>query len=127
MKRFAILLAATAFAACSSEPAEEAAETPAAEETTAASDMPGSYEITQADGTKLTATVLADGTYTDRDANGQVVEHGTWATTDGKECFTPAADSAGEPTCYTVSEPAEDGTMTATPDGGEPITVKKIA
>ena len=126
-KLIQVALLAGALTACSSEPAEEAAEAPATEET-AASDLPGTYEVTQADGTKTTTVINADGTYTDTGADGTEVS-GTWAEVDGKECFTPAADAEGEAaaTCYTSTEPGEDGTFTATPDEGDPLTVKKTA
>jgi hypothetical protein len=126
MNKLAILLAATAMAACSSEPAPEPSPTPS--ETAAASDAPGTYEITTKDGTKLTATINADGTYADMDATGKVIEHGTWAEQDdGQNCFTPAADSEGDKQCYSNSEPAADGTFTATPNVGDPLTVKKVS
>ncbi len=86
----------------------------------------GHYEITTKDGTKLTATINADGTCSDTDAGGKVIEHGTWAEQDdGQNCFTPAADSEGDKQCYSNSEPAADGTSTATPNVGDPLTVKK--
>lgn len=122
MKKFAIVLAVTALAACSSEPAPEPSPSPS--ETAAASETPGTYEVTAADGTTFTAAVNADGTYTDTAADGTVMESGTWADTDGKACFTP---TEGDVQCYTLGEPAEDGSVVATPDKGDPITIKKVA
>jgi hypothetical protein len=126
MKKIAMLLAATALAACSSEPAPEPS--PSSSETEEVSEMPGNYELTMADGTKLTATINADGTYSDMDASGAVIEHGTWSEeADGQTCFTPAADSEGAKQCYSNSEPAADGTFTATPNEGEALQVKKVS
>jgi hypothetical protein len=123
MKKCAILLAVTALAACSSEPAPEPSPTPS-ETTAAVSDTVGTYEVTAADGTTFTAAVNADGTYADTGADGVVFESGTWTETDGKTCFT-ATD--GDVDCYTIGEPAEDGSVVATPDEGDPITIKKTA
>ena len=121
------LVPLTVLAACSSEPAEE----PVAEETvaavTAANGSPaGAYEATAADGTVTTTTLNADGTYTDVDAEGTTVAEGTWAVTDGKTCFTPTTEGV-TPMCYTESAPAADGTFTATPDEGDPVTVRPAA
>ena len=121
------LVPLTVLAACSSEPAEE----PVAEETvaavTAANGSPaGAYEATAADGTVTTTTLNADGTYTDVDAEGTTVAEGTWAVTDGKTCFTPTTEGV-TPMCYTESAPAADGSFTATPDEGDPVTVRPAA
>ena len=118
-------------AACSSEPAEEpvADETVAAEApamVTANGSPPGVYEATAADGTVTIATLNADGTYTDTDDAGATVAEGTWAVTDGKMCFSPTTEGVA-PMCYTESPPAEDGSFTATPDEGDPVTVRPAA
>jgi hypothetical protein len=125
------LIPLTVLAACSSEPAEE----PAVEDTAAAEaaalaaangSPPGVYEATAADGTVTTTTLNADGTYTDVDAEGNTVAAGTWAVTDGKTCFTPTTEGV-EAMCYTETAPAADGSFTATPDEGDPVTVRPAA
>ena len=132
MRRIVLaLVPLTILGACSSEPAEEPAteETAAAEASavTAANGSPvGAYEATAADGTVTTTTLNADGTYTDVDAEGNTLAAGTWAVTDGKTCFTPTTEGV-TPMCYTESAPAADGSFTATPDEGEPVTVKPAA
>jgi hypothetical protein len=130
MKRL-ILVAALpmALAACG-EAAEESDDTPTEEAAPAAEATPtssaGTYEVTMKDGTKFTSVLNADGTYADTDADGKVQESGTWEDRDdGKTCF----DSEGgddKIICFTLGEPAEDGSMTATPDDGtDPLTIKK--
>lgn len=132
MRKFALLLGPLALAACSSEPAEEAApvEEPVVEEVaamTAANGSPaGAYTVTAADGTVTTSTLNADGTYADTAADGSVLAEGTWAVADGKTCFTPTTEGQA-PMCYTESAPGEDGSFTATPDEGDPVTVMPAA
>ena len=92
---------------------------------TANGSEPGTYDVTAADGTKSTSTLNADGTYQDTAADGSVTATGKWTVTDGKTCFDPDGDEAA--TCYTETAPGADGTFTATPDEGDPVTVKKAA
>jgi hypothetical protein len=128
MLKLALILGTLALTACSSEPAEEEApaEEPVVEEPaamTAANGSPaGAYSATGADGTVTISTLNADGTYTDTDEAGTVLAEGTWAVTDGKTCFTPTTEGV-EPMCYTETAPGADGSFTATPDEGEPLTV----
>ena len=127
MRKFALIAAPLALAACSSEPAEEA---PAPEmtaepapATVANGSMAGTYLATAPDGTVTTTVVNDDWTYSDSDADGNLIEEGTWAVTDGKTCFTPTTEGRS-PVCYTETAPAEDGSFTATPDEGEPVMVR---
>lgn len=131
MKKLIAIASIAALAACQSEPAEE----PVAEETVteapeavtvANGSAPGTYEATAADGTVMTTVINEDGTYTDSDAEGNVVAEGNWAVVDGKTCFTPTTEGV-EAMCFTESEPAEDGSFTATPDEGDPVTVRPAA
>ena len=66
------------------------------------------------------------GTYSDTAADGTLVAEGTWAVVDGKTCFT-ATTEGQEPMCFTESAPAEDGSFIATPDAGDPVTVRPAA
>lgn len=112
-------------AACSGEPAEEATvEEPVPQETMATGNgsPPGVYISTRADGTVVLTTIREDGKYVDTDESGAVIEEGSWAVTDGKTCFSPTTEGV-TPMCFTETEPAEDGSFTATPDEGEPLTV----
>ena len=68
-------------------------------------------------------TINEDGTYSDTAADGTVIAEGTWAVTDGKTCFTPNTEGE-EAMCYTETAPGADGSFTATPDSGDPVTVR---
>lgn len=90
---------------------------------TANGSSPGTYEVTMKDGSKGQSTLNADGTYVDKNSDG-TESKGTWNVAGGKTCFDPEGDAG--PTCYTETATAPDGTFTATPDKGDPVTVKKI-
>jgi hypothetical protein len=131
MKKLVIVAALSAALAACGNPAEQSDEPAPAETTTAAAVAPessaGTYDVTLADGSKMTSTLNPDGTYQDTGADGAVAEKGTWEDKDGKTCFDPEGDERGV-ICFTVGEPAEDGTMVATPDDGtDPVTIKKTA
>jgi len=131
MKRL-ILIAALAgtLTACgeAAEESDDAATAAEATPTAAAASSAGNYDVTMADGTTFMATLGEDGTYMDMDAEGNVTEQGTWEDrADGKTCFD---SEGGDDTvvCFTVGEPAEDGSMVATPDDGSgPLTIKRTS
>ena len=133
MKKFALFAGIALLASCGSkEPAPDAmasadsampmdaGATPAAAMIT----TPGSYDVTNPDGTKIVSTLMAGGTYVDRDAKDKVVEKGAWADKDGKVCFTP--ESKPE-MCFTSSAPAADGSFTSTGPDGKVAQVKPHA
>ena len=132
MRKLVLVMSVVALAACSQEAPEEpvveetAAEAPAPVGAVANGSPAGAYEVTGADGTMMTANINADGTYSDVDAEGNVTEEGTYAVVDGKTCFTPTTEGA-TPMCFIESAPAEDGSFTATPDEGDPVTVRPQA
>ena len=97
MKKLAVVVLVGALAACQSEPAQEpvvqdAPETAAALPTVANGSGRGTYLVTGADGTQMTAVINADGTYVDTAADGSLVAEGSWTVADGKTCFTPTTD-----------------------------------
>ena len=125
MKKFALFAGIALLASCGSkEPAPDAtasadASMPmdaGASPMPAASSTPGSYDVTLSDGTKRVTTLMADGTYVDRDSKDKVVEKGTMAMKDGKTCFTP---EGGKEECFTESAHAADGSFTATGADGK--------
>ena len=127
MKKFVIVGLIGVLAACGQKPAEAPAteEAPVEEATpvTVANGTPaGVFDVTMADGSTMVATINADGTYSDVLADGTVAEEGTWTVVDGKTCFSPTTEGA-TPMCWTETEPGEDGSFTATPDEGDPVTV----
>jgi hypothetical protein len=87
---------------------------------------PGTYSVTEIDGTKMTSVLAGDHTYTNT-VHGVRTEAGQWAVVGGRTCFTPSEGANAYSRCYVDSPIGKDGTFTATPDRGDPITVKKIA
>lgn len=123
MKHFALLAGVALLAACSQK--EEAAAPDAAPTETMPMDagstqaagggIPGTYDATRPDGSKLVATLNADGTY-QRDF-GDRVEKGTWAAKGDRSCFDPEGDAPE--TCNTRGPAATDGSFDSTdPEGG---------
>ena len=132
MKKLILLVGVASLASCTGkEPAAEesaTAEAPAAEVAAAApaaGPTPGSYDVTGPDGAKMVATLMADGSYVDRDEADKVIEKGKWAVKDGKTCFDD--DGAKAEVCYTDSAPAADGSFTATTADGKVTQVKPHA
>ena len=132
MKKFVILGAVALLAACGSktEPAADTSATPAAmgdasapamgdasaPAMVAAAPKPGSYDVTDPAGKKSVTTIMADGTFVDRDTAGKVTSKGKVAMKDGKTCFT---DEKAVETCYTDGKPAADGSFDATSADGK--------
>lgn len=132
MRALALVLAPLLLAGCSSEPAEDVSADEAAMADTADSGMvtmngstPGTYQVTDSEGTVTTTVLNADGTYSDTAADGSLLAEGTWAVTDNKTCFTPTTEGV-EPMCYTESIPGADGSFAATPEEGEAVQVKPV-
>ena len=125
MKRLALLAGVALLAACgardeAAEPEAAATEAAPAEAaapmTTANGAAPGSYDVTNPDGTKSVDTLMADGTYVSRDTADKVTDKGTWTVKDGKTCFTPEGKTEE---CYTESPRAADGSFEATGADGK--------
>ena len=129
-----LLAACTALAltACS-KTEETTVETPAATDTAMATpaattqgatgNMAGKYEITTADGRKVTSTLAADGTYVDV-SDGKETK-GKWRMDGAKSCFDEDGD---EPeVCYTTTAPAADGSFQVMDATGKVVeTVRKV-
>lgn len=135
MKKIVLVAALAALAACSREEApapeaaEEAAAAPAeAAQTLAADGKPshGKFEVTRADGTKLTADVKPDGTFSVADAAGTVIDTGKWVQK-SPELYCETSDKPGsKEKCY--NEQVDDkGVYTSKdPDTGEVATVVRV-
>lgn len=135
MKRLILLGAVITLAACSERTETTTVETPAATTTTmaegpspaanqpATGDMAGRYEITMADGSVMTETINADGTYVDL-MNGEETR-GRWRMDGARSCFDP--DGAAPEECYTSTAPNPDGSFTVTGADGSRATVRKVA
>lgn len=121
MRNIILIAALAALSACGSAEPGPAPEKPKSPEEA----IVGTYNITMADGTMMLSSIARDHTYTDS-VRGQVTEWGTWALKDGKFCSTPETDGA-KPACITLSEPAKDGTITATADDGTVMKAEKLS
>lgn len=133
MKTYLTLAAATlALAACGNKTDADADTTPMATDTAMATpmattaaatgNMAGTYEVTMADGSKMTETINADGTYTDV-MDGKETR-GTWRMDGEKACFDPEGDKPE--VCHTTTAPGADGSFTATTPDGTTMTVRKV-
>jgi hypothetical protein len=127
MRKILLVAAPLALCACGQDAVEEPAVVDEAPDAilaplTANGSSPGSYSVTAADGTQSTSILNADGTYQEIADDETVTAEGSWAVVEGKTCFTPTTEGV-EAMCYTESAPGEDGSFTATPDEGEPVTV----
>ena len=130
MKKFTLICALAALAACSeTETAPEAEATAEAPEAAVAEAPaswpiePGTYEYSRSDGTSGVNTVAADGTFSNAVTGGDV-ETGTWAQEGDLSCLTPAE---GEKRCYTFTPPDAEGNLTGTMQNGVTVTIRKTA
>lgn len=133
MKKFMIVAACAALAACGSN---EEAETPVVTDATAtapagttdtatASQMAGTYEVTMDDGTVVRQTVNADGTYVDSDMQGTELDRGTWRQEGDQLCYDPDGNDPEE--CFTGGTPGPDGSFEVRNAAGEVAsTVRRI-
>ena len=123
MNKFVLLASVALLASCGAKKDDAAAgtATDAAMATEAAtapvvSATPGVYDVTNPDGTKSMDALMDDGTYVSRDSAGKVSDKGTWASKDGKTCFTPQGKAEA---CYTEGARAADGSFSATGADGK--------
>ena len=134
MKNLALLVGVALLASCGAKKEAAAPDAMASADATMPMDAgaspaatgptAGSYDVTGPDGSKSVTTIMADGTYVDRDAKDKVIEKGMVARKDGKTCFTPAGKTE---TCYTDGAVAADGSFTATAADGKVTQVKPHA
>lgn len=82
----------------------------------------GTYRVEGEDGLVSIVTLNPDGTYDQAAPDGSEPSSGTLEVVDGRTCFKVRVAGA-EPLCYTESARAEDGSFTATPEGGPPLRV----
>ena len=132
MKNFALLVGVALLASCGAKKDAAAPDAMAtadssmpmdagASPTVVPSHAPGSYDVTDADGTKSVTTMMADGSYVDRDSKDKVIAKGKTAVKGDKMCFMPE----GKPEeCYTETAVAADGSFTATGADGKTSTIK---
>lgn len=122
MRGFALLAFGLSLVACAGEDVE----TEAADFVTANGTTAGVYEVSAADGTVSIVTINADGTYSQMTPDGGNAADGILEIVDGQTCFKVRRPGAVA-LCYTETEPAEDGSYTATTDSGLELTVRPYA
>jgi len=133
MKKIMLVAALTLVAACSQEPAapdtDATPEAVATEVATLAADgkpSTGKFEVTMADGTKVTVDVKPDGTYSAVGADGATVDTGKWEQK-SPELYCETSDEEGATQkCYS-EKVDENGVYTSTdPDTGDVATVVRL-
>lgn len=134
MKKLTLVAALAALAACQQEAAPAPEATP--EATTAAAPAAatlaadgkastGTFTITTHDGKVYTEVINADGTYSDTDSAGQVVETGRWEQKSPTEFCTTEDKEGAKQRCNTEGIDAS-GKWTSTNDKGETATVVRV-
>lgn len=134
MKTYLTLAVATlALAACGQKAGTEADATPTATDTAVATpvattgaatgSMVGTYELTSADGTRMTETIRPDGTFSMISEGKETT--GRWRMDGERSCFDP--EGADPEVCYTTSPVAADGSFTVTHPDGSAMTARKVA
>ena len=131
MKKFLVIAACGALAACGSNDAEPTVDTPTnttqagTTDTASASQMAGTYEMTMGDGTVVRQQVNTDGSYVATDLQGAELERGTWRQEGSELCYDPQGADAEE--CWIGGTPGADGTFQATSsDGSTTATIRRI-
>lgn len=91
---------------------------------TANGSTPGTFEVTTGSGSVTRMILNGDGSYSEMNAEGAENEKGRWSVKDGKTCFDPDGDKVAA--CYAESPVGADGSYTATREGSDPVTVRKV-
>ena len=131
MKKFLVIAACAALAACGSNEAEEPVDTldttvdtqAGTTDTASAGQMAGAYEMTMDDGTVVRQQINADGTYVDTDLEGNEIARGTWRQQGSELCYD--VEGAASEECWTGGTPGADGAFEATAADGRTITVRR--
>lgn len=134
MKRVFVLAGAVALAACGNDSgaAESAAvEVAPSAAATVSTSLAGTYGSTGSDGAPWTTVLGADGRYRNTVA-GEMTESGTWGQTGDQLCFTPTPQSdanagSGQPTCQTLLNVNDDGSLVVRDAAGQETTAPRIA
>jgi len=124
MKKFVLLAAAAALAACAqsesvnNDATDNSAENVGNETAAAAMSLLGTTWEYEVDGTKMVTSIDASGNYITQDGDGGHVDHGTYVQKETGDCFTSAMNDDGEECWTTATEVAIGATDTATSDKG---------
>lgn len=139
MKSLMLVTVVAMAAACSqadesapiAEPTETSALAPAPILAADGQPAPGKYKITTSDGQVFNEEVKSDGTYTQSDSSGAVIETGTWEQKSPSEyCYTVDQQyreegDSGEQQCNTEGIDAA-GVWTSTNPKGQSAKVERV-
>jgi len=131
MHKTILFAAVAALVGCS----QEKAAPPAADTNTAAVEAPAATPATMSlnettwtftrNGKNIQESIDASGNYV-ANAGSEHIDHGTYASVDGKACFTSAMDKEGQ-VCWTAKDAAIGETMETVSDKGEKLMVTRVA
>ena len=127
MNKYLALVAVLALTACGSgesEAPDQVVATPAAVN----DPMVGNFGGTTAEGKAWTSALNADGTYAET-LEGEPSESGTWTHVSDQVCFTPTVEegtTATNPTCLTLLNVNDDGSLLMADAQGTETTVPRI-
>ncbi len=131
MHKVILIATIAALAGCSQEKAPPPAATDNVAAAQAPAVTPGVMSLNETtwtftdDGKKIQESIDANGNYV-ASSGREHVDHGTYASVDGKACFTSAMNKDG-PECWTVVDTAIGETKETVSDKGEKVKVTRIA
>ena len=121
-----LVFASLALAACEASAPDADASTASSVAETEASPVAGTYETTLSDGTVIVQIIAADGTYRETNADGAMIQTGSWRQDGAEMCFDPEGDAPES--CYAGNAADADGVFEIVDANGEVSTrVRRVS